>query len=98
MVDLSNLHTVALYAGVGTAGALVKELLADHGVVILPKKKGSRLDLGIISGLLIGAAAALVIDNSPELAFFSGMSGPLVLEGMYSQYTKGRQNDKEEGS
>ena len=62
----------------GAAGGLIKDLMND-GCIEMPKKIDSKLSLGFISSIIIGAFAGYFIDGSILTAFMGGYMGSSVI-------------------
>lgn len=79
------------YALAGMAGAVIRSLLIHKDSVYLWRLRHEgdriRLDLGIISSMLIGATVGVIVDQSPGNAFIWAVAGPYLIEELVKMKT-----------
>lgn len=69
-----SITDIILFLLVGSAGALVKDIVVD-GALVLPRITNGKLVLGFIGSTIVGAVVGLVVDHNLVMAFFSGYAG-----------------------
>jgi hypothetical protein len=69
----------------GAVGALVKDILQD-GYLEMPKFQDSKIVLGSIGGLIVGAAIGWLVDKTATTAFLGGYVGKAVIEKILSAF------------
>lgn len=80
---MTTLHLISI--GMGIFGALINEIIIDNEVV-LPKKTNGKINLGILSNLLIGGLAGWAANDSPMTSFLAGYAGKSFIESLISTY------------
>lgn len=74
---------------IGAAGALVKMIIEDGGL-ILPCVKDGKCYLGFIGGALIGAAAGALTDGEPVAIFLGGYAGTSLITFLTRNQANGK--------
>ena len=72
------------FVAAGAAGGVVHDLLKHRRVLIWPRRwtngKAKGVDTGTLGSIIIGIAAAVLVDHYPPTAFWAAIAGPEVLE------------------
>jgi len=67
-----------LYFIFGALGSLLKDIIQDN-CLVLPSIKEGKFYMGFFGGMIIGAVAGYLTDNSLIMAFTSGFTGASVI-------------------
>lgn len=79
LIETLTAWEIIKFALAGGLGALIKDMVKDNAIR-LPRRIGSKLVLGTIGGVMVGAFVGCVVDQSFFTAWMGGYLGFSVIE------------------
>jgi hypothetical protein len=83
----------------GMVGGFIGELGRNKNVLQLPHREGTGLDIGFLSGMLIGGFVGFIVDHNPALSGVAGYVGikfvDYLVHQLFPEYMENKKLDKE---
>jgi len=83
-----------IFAGAGLFGGFVRAIVTGEGLLVLPKVRRGRVDLGFLSSVIVGTFAGLIapygLGVNAVVAALAGYAGTDALENLAERITRHR--------